>query len=318
MEVQPGASVNAKVVTQGEWESSVRVKNVEDLISKIGTVTVNSKAAIEAARAAYEKLSAEEKALVKNLETLKAAETKYAELVKQEQGQGQEQTSKTDISKAVIKTIPTQYYKGKALTPAVTVTYGGKGLVKDKDYKAVYSNNKNIGTAKVVISGIGNYTGSVTKTFKITVKKNAVYIVGNYKYKVLTAKTNGKGTVAVTGVKSKSVKNKLKKIQMASTVKIGGKKFLVTQIGASAFSGCKKVTSAVIDVNVTKIGTKAFYNCGKLKSITIKSKKLKSVGKNALKNISSKAKIKVPKNKLKTYKKLLKSKGQKKTVKIVT
>ncbi len=316
VEVQPGASVSAKVATQGEWESSVRVKNVEDLISKIGTVTVNSKAAIEAARAAYEALSAEEKALVKNLETLKAAEAKYEELTKQDQGQNQ--TVKTDISKAVIKTIPTQYYKGKALTPAVGVTYGGKALVKDKDYKAVYSNNKNIGTAKVVISGIGDYTGTVTKTFKITVKKNAVYTVGNYKYKVLTAKTNGKGTVAVTGVKSKSVKNKLKKIQVASSVKIGGKKFLVTQIGASAFSGCKKASSAVIDVNVTKIGAKAFYNCGKLKNITIKSKKLKSVGKNALKNISSKAKIKVPKNKLKTYKKLLKSKGQKKSVKIVS
>lgn len=49
---------------------------------------------------------------------------------------------------------------------------------------------------------------------------------------------------------------------------------------------------------------------------TISSIKLKSAGKNAFKNISSKAKIKVPKSRKKVYKKLLKSKGQKKSVKI--
>ena len=38
--------------------------------------------------------------------------------------------------------------------------------------------------------------------------------------------------------------------------------------------------------------------------------------KNAFKSISSKAKIKVPKSRKKAYKKLLKSKGQKKSVKI--
>ncbi|MBQ6843787.1 MAG: leucine-rich repeat protein [Agathobacter sp.] len=68
---------------------------------------------------------------------------------------------------------------------------------------------------------------------------------------------------------------------------------------------------------VTKIDKQAFYGCKKLKTITIKSTKLKTVGKNALKGINSKATIKVPKSKLSAYKKLLKGKGQGSKVKIV-
>ena len=67
---------------------------------------------------------------------------------------------------------------------------------------------------------------------------------------------------------------------------------------------------------VTTVGAKAFYNCKVLKTITIKSTVLSFVGKQALKNIHKKAKIKVPKKKYAAYKTLLKGKGQKKSVKI--
>lgn len=55
-------------------------ETVDALINAIGEVTVESKAAIEAARAAYESLSEEEKALVENLEILIAAEAALAAL----------------------------------------------------------------------------------------------------------------------------------------------------------------------------------------------------------------------------------------------
>lgn len=223
---------------------------------------------------------------------------------------------KIEIAKVKVGAISAQKYTGKALTPAVSVTYNGKKLVKGSDYKVSYRDNTNIGTAKAVIIGIGKYKGSITKSFSITVKKNSVYTVGNYKYKITTAKTNGKGTVSLTGVKSKDLKKTLKKITVGATVKIGGKKFNVTEIGSKAFSDCQKVTSASVGANVTKIGASAFSGCKKLKEVKITSKKLKSVGKNAFKNISSKAKIKVPKAKKKAYAKILKSKGQKKSVKI--
>ena len=40
-------------------------------------------------------------------------------------------------------------------------------LVKDTDYTVEYSNNINAGTATVTVTGIGNYTGTLTKTFII-------------------------------------------------------------------------------------------------------------------------------------------------------
>ncbi len=54
--------------------------DVEAKINAIGTVTLNSKETIEAARAAYEALTEAQKALVYNYETLTAAEAKLAEL----------------------------------------------------------------------------------------------------------------------------------------------------------------------------------------------------------------------------------------------
>ena len=55
---------------------------VADLIDAIGTVTLDSKTAIEAARAAYEALTDEQKALVSNIDTLTAAEKMLADLNK--------------------------------------------------------------------------------------------------------------------------------------------------------------------------------------------------------------------------------------------
>ena len=99
-------------------------------------------------------------------------------------------------------------------------------------------------------------------------------------------------------------------------MKLGGVTFTVTSIGKGCAKGCKKLTKVVIGAGVTNIGQSAFNGCSKLKSITIKSTKLKKVGANAFKGIHKKAVIKVPSSKKKAYTKLLKKKGQAKTVKI--
>lgn len=61
-------------------------------------------------------------------------------------------------------------YDGKAKKPEVTVTSDNKKLVKDSDYTVSYKNNVNAGTATVTVTGKGDYTGTVTKTFKISSK----------------------------------------------------------------------------------------------------------------------------------------------------
>ena len=73
------------------------------------------------------------------------------------------------ISEATVTLSQTSYtYDGKAKTPSVTVKLDGKTLVLNTDYTISYSNNIQVGTATVTITGKGNYTGSKTASFTIT------------------------------------------------------------------------------------------------------------------------------------------------------
>lgn len=58
-------------------------------------------------------------------------------------------------------------YTGKAIKPTVTVEDNGLTLTNNHHYKVTYSENKNIGTATVTVTGYRAYSGTVTKTFKI-------------------------------------------------------------------------------------------------------------------------------------------------------
>ncbi len=85
----------------------------------------------------------------------------------------------------------------------------------------------------------------------------------------------------------------------------------------AAVTACIKLSRATLGKGIIEIGGKTFKNCKKLGTITIKSTKLKKVGKNSLKGIKPTAKIKVSARKLPAYKRLFKNKGQGRKVKIV-
>ena len=153
-------------------------------------------------------------------------------------------------------------------------------------------------TSQYKVTGINTvaYIGTTdSKAKKISVGSTVLYSGVTYK---------------ITAISTKALKNHKKVTQIV----VGNN---VTTIGTSAFEGCKMLKKVTLGNQVTVIGSKAFRNCGKLSALTVKSKKLKKAGSNAFKGISSSAKIKVPAAKLRTYKKLLKSKGQGKNVKIM-
>ena len=58
-------------------------------------------------------------------------------------------------------------YYGKAVVPEMVLENNGTALVKDKDYTVTFKNNDSVGTATAVINGIGNYSGTIEKTFQI-------------------------------------------------------------------------------------------------------------------------------------------------------
>ncbi len=142
------------------------------------------------------------------------------------------------------------------------------------------------------------------------------------KHKVGMKAKSKQATYVITSVKKKTATfyrlNTKKKTSytVPDTVKIDDVIYKVTKIDSKAFKNQKKLKKVTIGKNITSIGKQAFYGCKKLKTITVKTTKLKTVGKQAFKGIHKKATIKVPKKKYKKYKKLLKGKGQKKTVKI--
>ncbi len=215
------------------------------------------------------------------------------------------------------------------------VTSGSKYATVDASGKILATGIGSV-TIKAEKAGDAKYNpATATITFKTVMpKKNTTITVGKGKYKV-TSTTKKKEALAYVGPVDKTSK----KVSVPSSIKIGKKTYKVTSIGKKAFKGCKKLTSVTIGkyvtkigdsafesckalskitipANVTTIGKKAFYKDSKLKSVTIKSKKLKKVGSRTFKGINKNAKIKVPSSRLSSYKKLLKGKGQAKTVKI--
>lgn len=71
-------------------------------------------------------------------------------------------------------------YYGSAVHPVMYVSFNGQPLVQDVDYKVSYSKNNAPGRATVKITGIGNFAGSVSKTFIILPQKvNSVSIAKN-------------------------------------------------------------------------------------------------------------------------------------------
>ena len=134
--------------------------------------------------------------------------------------------SRISISKASVTLSTSTYaYDGKAKTPSVTVKVNGKTLKKDTDYTVSYSNNTKVGTATVKITGKGNYTGSVSKTYSI---KN------NFK----KATVSGISTKAFTG----------KNITQNITVKYNGKTLKKGTDYTVSYSSNKNIGTATVKI----------------------------------------------------------------------
>ena len=134
--------------------------------------------------------------------------------------------SRISISKANVTLSTSTYaYDGKAKKPGVTVKLNGKTLKNGTDYTVSYSNNTKVGTATVKITGKGNYTGSVSKTFKI---KN------NFK----KATVLGISTKAFTG----------KNITQSITVKYNGKTLKNGTDYTVSYSSNKNIGTATVKI----------------------------------------------------------------------
>ena len=248
-----------------------------------------------------------------------------------------------DVENADITLSPVSFtYDGTAKEPAVTVKMDQTTLKEEADYTVSYSNNVNVGTAKVTVTGVGEYEGTQTVTFTITKSSEGGSSKGSSSGTTTTRHSSSssssssddaysagskgsKASYVVKGKKSVSydlcmVSSKKKTAKVPSKVKIGKKTYKVTAVSAYAFPNDENLTSVIIGKNVKRIGKNAFCGCTNLKILTIKSRKLSAKGvKNCLKD-SSVETIIVPDGTEKHYAKLFakENSGRGKDVKILS
>ena len=145
-------------------------------------------------------------------------------------------------------------YNGKAQKPKVTVTYGKKTLQEGKHYTVKYSSNKNVGTAKVTVTGVSKngYSGSKTLSFKIvapTVKMSKCKVT-------VTSPVTYTGKNLTPSVKVTYGKKTLKKgthytVSYSSNRSIGTGKVTVTGIQKNGYRSSKTVTFNIVPQTVT-------------------------------------------------------------------
>lgn len=144
----------------------------------------------------------------------------------------QDVTALNDANTVILISEQNYVYDGTPKTPAVSVYYNGILLSENVHYSLTYSDFVVAGTAKVTVTGINSYTGSVTKVYTIKPitfnsknlsvtfdKTSLVYygsavhpvmyvsfngqpLVQDVDYKVTYSKNNapGRATVKITGI----------------------------------------------------------------------------------------------------------------------
>ncbi|MCC8168059.1 MAG: L,D-transpeptidase family protein [Clostridiales bacterium] len=199
---------------------------------------------------------------------LASAETVYAAEAA-ESGTESGTEALIDISSCTVTLSKTSYtYNGAARKPGVTVTVNVDGktvkLKKNTDYTVTYKNNKNVGTAKVVIKGTGSYTGKTTVTFKIKAKSisKAKVTLSKTKYTYNGSAKKPSATVKLTlnGSTVTLKKNTDYTVSYSSNTKVGTA--TVTIKGKGNYSGTVKKTFKIVPTKVT------------IKSISMSGKKI--------------------------------------------
>ena len=139
-------------------------------------------------------------------------------------------SARTSLRKATVSKLLAAYgFTGKAIKPTIALKLNGKTLVKNKNFKVSYQNNSKLGKATVTITGIGQYTGKIKKTFKIvkktSLKKAKITLPKKtYKYTKKAIKPNvkvklGKKTLKKNVDYTISYKNNKKKGKATITIK---------------------------------------------------------------------------------------------------
>ena len=161
--------------------------------------------------------------------------------------------SQKNVADLEVSGIKDKTYTGKKLKQSLTIKNGDIVLTNGADYSVEYKSNKKVGIATIVITGKGNYTGTVSKTFKIKPKGTSLkkLTTGSKRFKATwkaqKTQTTGYEVQYSTNSKFKSgnKKVKIKKNKTISTTvkKLKGKKKYYVRIRTYKSVNGKKICS---------------------------------------------------------------------------
>ena len=157
-----------------------------------------------------------------------------------------------DKGEISVESIADQTYTGSALTPKVVVKEGSKVLTKNVDYTVSYSNNINVGTASVKITGKGSYKGSYAENFKIV----ACSIAQATCSRIADQTYSGKAiepTFTVTYKNRTLRKGTDYTVSFKDNVKIGTATVIIT--GKGNFEGTKEITFKIAEPSEITVGS---------------------------------------------------------------
>lgn len=139
-------------------------------------------------------------------------------------------------------------YDGKAKTPTVTVKNDTATLVKDTDYTVEYSNNTNAGTATVTVTGIGNYTGTLTKTFTINKAAQTINatIASNTLSVGATSRITSSGKGSINFSSSNTAVATVSSSGVVTGISVGAATITVTAAGNSNYNSASKIITIFV------------------------------------------------------------------------
>lgn len=200
---------------------------------------------------------------------------------------------------------------GKPIKPKMTVRLGKVTLREGADYTVAYESNIYPGsiTPKATITGKGVFSGGLVVPFKIVSRVTQVgdrLVIKNRTgtFVVKVTKVSKDGKAAEVAVVSVDAQPAAKYLSLPSECTIGNVKVSVTTVSSKLTGNFRNVTSVVIGAKVTTIGSKAFSKATKVRTLVIKSARLKTV-KNCLsgsKVTKVKTKVSLSNTKRRTYK----------------
>lgn len=161
---------------------------------------------------------------------------------------------KLGISATAVSGTGNKVYTGSMIKPVPAVKVGGRTLKNGTDFTVSYKNNTEPGTATLKVTGKGNYSGSVSKTFKITARA-----INDVEVTVPDTVFTGeqvKPDVVVSYGSYQFINNSDYTLSFKDNVNIGTASVVVT--GKNHLSGSRTVTFPIekADISSTEIAVK--------------------------------------------------------------